>query len=199
MQGLVQQQQAGPSKGQAPEPREHIQVWEMQKRNPSPRIVMPSSWSADQCQQEKGDITRWYVEWRNLLYTRLVLNQVQPQWLSTPMKVAQSPTPLPITSAWLAQSVSSSQVNWWWWWWNTRRYFHISAHRRWTLQDKKVSVKIDTFAGRNVRSIKSLKKLFGENGSIQNSFQSKWELQHQSAWMLSDLLQVERSQTSSTV
>ena len=41
------------------------------------------------------DIMSCYAERRNLLYTRLVLNQVQPQWLSTPMKMAQSPTPYP--------------------------------------------------------------------------------------------------------
>ena len=56
----------------------------------------------------KRDIMRWYIERRNLLYTRLVLNHVQPQWLSTPMKMVQSATPLPTTSAWLALSVLSS-------------------------------------------------------------------------------------------
>ena len=54
------------------------------------------------------DIMRWYIERRNLLYTRSVLNQIWPQWLSTPMKMAQSPTPLPTTSAWLGLSVVSS-------------------------------------------------------------------------------------------
>ena len=60
-------------------------------------------------------------------------------------------------------------------------------------------MKIDTGAGRNVMRIKTLKELFGENGSTQNSCQSIWELQHQSAWMLPDLPQVERSQTLNTV
>ena len=66
-------------------------------------------------------------------------------------------------------------------------------------QDKKVNVKIDTGAGRNIMSIKTMKELFGENGTTQNSCQIMRELWHQSAWMLPDLLKVERSQISGTV
>ena len=46
-------------------------------------------------------------------------------------------------------------------------------------QDKKVNVKTEIGASRNVMSIRTLEELFGENGSTKYSCQRIWELRHQ--------------------